>query len=76
MDMKSAYQNTEVMLVIHSEELNRELREKMSFYHDNTTEAAVQSDKMAELLHDDISLKNKVFRLIVWVVDPFVRFLF
>ena len=78
MDMRSTYIDTELMLVIHSEEVTRDLREKMNEYEQysaiaDTVDTYLPSnlEKMKEL-----PFKKKAVRTCFgWLMDQ-VRFLF
>lgn len=74
MDMKSVYQDTEMMLVVHSKELNEKLSKKMEAFHADTRNAEVGSDEWKEL-SDDVSVKQKIQRFFIRIVDPVMRFL-
>ncbi len=69
MDMKSAYQDSELMLVIQSKELNKQLQDHFETYHQNSEKATSKDDKKAL---NDKSLLNYFLQLI----DPLVRYLF
>ncbi len=74
MDMKSVYQDTELMLVIHSKELNEQLSEYMEVFHEDSNEAELQESKSEELFAG-VSLKKKIERFFIRIIDPMVRFL-
>lgn len=74
MDMKSVYHDTELMLVVHSRELNEQLSEKMEAFHEDAQEAEAVSDVWKELT-DDVSIKQKIQRFFIRIVDPVMRFL-
>ena len=76
MDMKSAYQDTEMMVVIHSEELNSQLRANMKRYEADAHEGVLQPNTYREIFSDDMSALSKFQRIAVWLVDPLFRFLF
>ena len=76
MDMKSAYQDTEMMVVIHSEELNSQLRANMQRYEADAHEGVLQPNTYREMFSDDMSALSKFQRIAVWLVDPLFRFLF
>lgn len=76
MDMKSAYQDTEMMVVIHSEELNSQLRANMQRYEADAHEGVLQPNTYREIFSDDMSALSKFQRIAVWLVDPLFRFLF
>lgn len=74
MDMKSMYQDTELMLVVDSEELNAQLRGYLSEYQADAADATqTQSDE--EVYYPGISLKNRFLRSVIRIVDPWLRFL-
>ena len=75
MDMKSAYQDTETMLVVDSEELNSQLRAAMEYYQESTHPASVDDDEMDELFGPDVPLGSKLQRWIIKLLDPYLRFL-
>ncbi len=74
MDMKSVYQDTELMLVIHSKELNEQLSGYMGVFHEDSDAAELQENRSAELF-DGISVKRKVERFFIRIIDPVIRFL-
>lgn len=76
MDMKSAYQDTEMIVVIHSEELNSQLRANMQRYEGDAHEGVLQPNTYREMISDDMSALSKFQRIAVWLVDPLFRFLF
>ena len=75
MDMKSTYQSTETMMVIDSEELNEQLRNVMEEYHKDASEAVYDENEIDSLFSDDVSLKKRIERGIIKIIDPFLRFL-
>ena len=71
MDMKSVYQDTELMLFIDSEEINQQLAINMENYHKECEE-----NKEASLLYEkDMSIIKKIQRFILKYLDPIFRFL-
>lgn len=74
MDMKSMYQDTELMLVVDSEELNAILRGYLSEYQADAADAT-ETQSMDEVYYPGISLKNRFLRSVIRLVDPLLRFL-
>lgn len=69
MDMKSVYQDTELMLVIHSKDFNSLLKQHFHHYHKD----ALQANRT----NDIISLiKKDPLYIILMILDPFIRYLF
>lgn len=68
-DIKSTYQDTELMLVIYSEDFNDLLREKLYTYHEDAS-YMTNSDDVATLT------EGNLFNKFLEIVDPFVRALF
>ena len=75
MDMKSMYQDTELMLVIDSEPLNAQLRAYLSVYQQEAEEAVDTGNENEELFYEGISLKKRIQRAAIKLVDPWLRFL-
>ncbi|MDD6812646.1 MAG: phospholipase D family protein [Lachnospiraceae bacterium] len=75
MDMKSAYQDTETMLVVDSEELNRQLRAAMEYYQKSAHPATVAEDEMELLFAPEVPIGRRVQSRIIKVLDPYLRFL-
>jgi len=75
MDMKSVYQDTELMLVIHSEELAHKLRENLEEYQADAQWAVVNKQEIWELLKEEVSWKKKIQRIVIMILDPWLRFL-
>lgn len=76
MDMKSLYQDTELMLVIDSEELNSQFREILETYHEDSVTAKSDENEMNRLLSKEVPLGKRILRRVVKFADPVVRFLF
>lgn len=75
MDMKSVYQDTELMLVVNSRELNEQLKEHLLSYQQDAREAVLDEGEMDALFKDDVSGKKKLLRWLIKTVDPYLRFL-
>lgn len=75
MDMKSLYQDTELMLVIDSEELNAQLRECLAVYQEEAMEAIYTGNEEAELFYEGITRKKRIQRRVIKFLDPWLRFL-
>lgn len=75
MDMKSVYQDTEMMLVINSKEVNEQLFENLSAYQEDAQEAELSQSKREEIYEDQDSFFAKFLRTLVWLLDPLLRFL-
>ena len=75
MDMKSVYQDTEVMLVIHSKEVNEQLKEWQMTYQQYANQAVLDPDEMDSLFNKDVKLKKRILRRIIQIADPYFRFL-
>lgn len=75
MDMKSAYQDTETMLVVDSEELNGQLRAAMEYYQSSAHPAIVRADEMEQLFASDVPLGKRLQQWMIKVLDPYLRFL-
>ncbi len=74
MDMRSVYQDTELMLVIQSKDINRQLASIMDSYQKDASAAVVSEHPMEELT-DGRSPIEKLAKGILWFVTPLVRFL-
>lgn len=72
LDMKSTYQDTELMLVVHSEELNQELKSYLTSYH---TKAKVADREVEPLYAEEGSLGEKIQKTMIRIVNPVIRFL-
>lgn len=76
MDMKSAYQDTELMLVVDSEELNTQLKSIMEQYHKDSRIALPDETEADRLPGEDAPFKDQVlYSLLKWL-NPCIRFLF
>jgi len=75
LDMKSAYQDTELMLVVHSEELNRQLQAAFDTYEADSEEAHTDKEELSRLLDGSAPLSTRLLRRIVYWVDPALRFI-
>ncbi len=74
MDMKSAYQDTELMLVIQSEDINRQLASIMDSYQEDASTAVLSKHPLKELMNGRTAIE-KLTKGILWFVTPLVRFL-
>lgn len=75
MDMKSAYQDTELMLVIDSPELNEQLTGIFNEYHKDAAPALVYDGELDDLYASDSRLKKKLLFRFIHLFDPWLRFL-
>ena len=75
MDMKSVYQDTEVMLVIHGKEVNELLKEWQMTYQQYANQAVLDPDEKDSLFNKDVKLKKRILRRIIQIADPYFRFL-
>lgn len=75
MDMKSVYQDTELMLVVNSKELAAQLSGMFENYQTDATEAGPERAPMVELFGGDVSRTQKVQRFFIMLLDPVLRFL-
>lgn len=78
MDMRSAYIDTELMLVIHSEEVTKDLRKKMNEYENYAAVADTVDTYLPSGLTEmkELPFKKKLVRTCFgWLMDS-VRFLF
>lgn len=75
MDMKSTYQDTELMLVIDSPELNKQLTDIFTEYHNDASPAAVYDRELDDLYASDSRLKKKLLFHFIRLFDSWLRFL-
>lgn len=75
MDMKSAYQDTELMLVVHSEELNEQLKGNLLEYQKESVEAVLDEEELPALTAPGVPWKKRIERGIIKLLDPYIRFL-
>lgn len=75
LDMKSAYQDTELMLVVHSEELNAQLQAAFDMYEKASEYAKVDENELAVLLNSPAPLSTRLLRRLVYLLDPALRFI-
>lgn len=75
MDMKSVYQDTEMMLVIKSKELTAQLRENLESYQKETKEAGPDIDKKEEIFGEGVSVPQKIQRFFIKILNRSFRFL-
>lgn len=75
MDMKSVYQDTELMLVVNSKELAAQLNGLFESYQTDATEADPERAPVEELFGGDVSGTQKVQRFFIMLLDPVLRFL-
>lgn len=75
MDMKSVYQDTELMLVIHSREVNEQLSGNLDTYQEDAREAELSEDKWEEIYGSEEAFAGKALRTVIRVFDPLLRFL-
>lgn len=75
MDIKSAYQDTETMLVIDSEELNGQLRAAMEYYQKSAEPAVLKNGEMEKLFAREVPIAIRLQRWVIKLLDPYLRFL-
>ena len=75
MDMKSTYQDTELMLVVDSVELNSQLTDIMDTYHQDSDTAVLMEDELDKLFSSDVKASKKVIFFIIKIFDKWLRFL-
>lgn len=75
MDMKSVYQDTEMMLVINSKDLTAQLAENLESYQKDAKEASLHENKNEELFGDGVSMPQKIQRFFIRILDKPFRFL-
>lgn len=75
MDMKSVYQDTELMLVIHSRALKEQLQEELDTYQQDAKEAVLDENEMDKLFDENVGVKTKIQRFFIKILDPYLRFL-
>lgn len=75
MDMKSVYQDTELMLVANSRELNAQLKEHLESYQQDAREASPDIREAENLFDRDLPFMKRLQRRIIRILDPYVRFL-
>lgn len=75
MDMKSAYQDTELMLVVNSRELNRQLKDNMSVYERDARPAAADEEEITALFDKEEPFSKRILRFLIMKLDPYLRFL-
>lgn len=76
MDMKSAYQDTELMLVIDSRPLCEILKKSFTSYQKEADAADGTQDSKEELFDDTTSELNKVSNYVISKLNPYLRYLF
>lgn len=75
MDMKSVYQDTELMLVIDSEEVNEQLEEIFLGYQQDACTAVLSETEVEELFAEDVPRGTRMIRRIVMWMEPWLRYL-
>jgi len=75
MDMKSVYQDTELMLVINSKDVTRQLKENLLEYQKDAKLAVLKEGEMEALFDKEIPLVKRVQRWMIRVLNPWLRFL-
>lgn len=76
MDMKSTYQDTELMLVVNSKELNAQLKGYLSSYQKEARRGVWDEEELNQLTEEESPWMLKAERCIIRTVDPWIRFLF
>ncbi len=74
MDMRSAYQDTELMLVVHSEELNAQLSGHLSKFQNDEEPSYVHKNRRRELMEGQTAV-SRVIRGFLWIIEPGIRYL-
>lgn len=75
MDIKSAYQDTETMLVVDSEELSGQLRAAMEYYQQSAHPAVVSEEEMERLFSPEVPVGRRLQRRMIKTLDSYLRFL-
>lgn len=75
MDMKSVYQDTEMMLVINSKELTAQLSANLESYQKDASEAKLTGKISEELYGEGVSMPQKLQRFFIRLLDRPFRFL-
>lgn len=75
MDMKSVYQDTELMLAVNSKELCSQLTGNLEIYHKDASLAVMDKNEWKNLLQCQTSVKGRLQRRLIMFLDPWVRFL-
>lgn len=75
LDMKSAYQDTELMLVVHSEELNSQLQAAFDMYEKDSIVAHPDTDELSNMFDSSVPFSTRLLRRIVYLADPAFRFI-
>lgn len=75
MDMKSVYQDTEMMLVINSKDLTAQLAENLESYQKDAKEASLHENRNEDLFGDGVSMPQKIQRFFIRILDKPFRFL-
>ena len=73
--MKSVYQDTELMLVIDSAEVNGQLKDIFLDYQKNAVPAVLSGSEADELFAEDVPKGTRMLRRIILWFDPWLRFL-
>ena len=76
MDMKSAYQDTELMLVIDSRPLCEILKKSFTSYQEEADAADGTVDSKEELFDDTTGVLKKVSNYVISKLNPYLRYLF
>lgn len=77
MDMKSVYQDTELMLVIQSEELTKQLKDNLKQYQAQAVPGKLVDNEIKNLLTDEtVSCSTRLQRFVIKILNPCLRFLF
>lgn len=76
MDMKSTYQDTELMLVINSKEVSGQLKENLLSYQEDSKIANLEKNDEDDLFGEGVSTIEKFQHFVIRKVNPYLRFLF
>lgn len=72
-DMKSAYQDTELMLVIDSRQVSAQLKQNLLSYQEQAVTASDQEEENAE---NTLGFAKKLQHFFIGALNPYLRFLF
>lgn len=74
-DMKSVYQDTELMLVADSKELCAQLKTNFESYQEDAVSASVKEEETDFLSQKEMPLGRRLLRQLISFADPWIRFL-
>ncbi len=76
LDMKSTYQDTELMLVINSREVCGQLKDNLLSYQRESRMARAEDDDKTGLYAEGVSGMEKMQHFFIQKLNPYLRFLF